>query len=329
MKKIYTILLASFPLIGFSQTIYQADLPAAGDAYLLAADSTYSAPIPPGGTGQSWNYTGLLDVYHDTTIFEAAAGTPYASLFSSSNLASFNASNNSYTYFTSNSTGIYVDGQASSSSTFQPSPSILYIPVPFSMGDSRNSTSRIQQDFVDSSLGTPTNYRIVITFDSHFEADGSGTLDIPSGNFGNVLRIKQTQLIYDSLYVEILGFFTNLSSSVQQSTNYLYVTSGLQNNYLLGIAADSLGTTATSSEYFLSNFSASIPSFSNNNDHHVYPNPAFGSIKHNLLNQNPEIIIYDSNGRKVLNSQFTFGESLNVESLSEGIYFYELLLKNG
>src|SRR4051794_26835310 len=117
MKKIYALVLLSLPLLAHSQIITQADLPSPGTAYILAHDSTYTQPIPAGGTGQNWDYSTLVNTYQDTQIYVAAAGTPYAGAFPTSTMAIPDASDGSYSYLTSSSTGLYLDGTASPTDT--------------------------------------------------------------------------------------------------------------------------------------------------------------------------------------------------------------------
>jgi hypothetical protein len=78
MKKIYTILLIFSPALLSAQTITQADLPDVGDAWTSGIDTLSSGPVPPGGMGQNWNFSGLMTSYMDTTAFMAPASTPYA-----------------------------------------------------------------------------------------------------------------------------------------------------------------------------------------------------------------------------------------------------------
>src|SRR5436190_10473190 len=107
MKKIYFAISILFAFTSVSKaqiTITQADLPVVGLAFTTAHDDNYSAPIPAGGASQTWNYSGLLNTYQDTVVFIAAAGTPFAAQVPSANLATYDPSSGSYSYFTTNST---------------------------------------------------------------------------------------------------------------------------------------------------------------------------------------------------------------------------------
>ena len=91
-------------------TLTQSDLPVAGTAYIVGADSAYNAAITPGGANQSWDYSGLVNSVQDTIGFIAASTSPYASNFPLANLASHNVVDSMWTFFISNPTGFYING---------------------------------------------------------------------------------------------------------------------------------------------------------------------------------------------------------------------------
>lgn len=326
MKKIYTLLFFLVPFLSQSQTITQADLPTAGISWTTGNDSTYSDPIPAGGTGQTWNYAALVNGYKDTLGFQDPAGTPYAAAFPTSNLSGYDAETGGYTYLTSNSTGLYIDGIAGGTVNLQYNPSILYVPVPFSFGDTRTSFGRSQ---IDTSLldttGVLRNYRYISRVESIFEADANGSLTIPSGTYPNVLRIKITTISNDSIFimVPILGYIPLFNFS-SQTIAYRYFTSGLQVNYLLGLEADSLGTTAVSSEYYIERVT-SVPSIQQNRHLITYPNPAVNSLNFKLLDGNYSIIVYDNNSSEVIRTSLLSDKPLNTEMLKPGLYHYQII----
>src|SRR5438046_740317 len=107
MKKIYFALLCLCSFGVRAQTLVQSDLPFSGLAWASGVDTTYSAAIPAGGSGQTWNYSTLQYNYVDTSGFGDAAGTPYANIFPASNLSAYKQSTHEWTYFISSSTGFY------------------------------------------------------------------------------------------------------------------------------------------------------------------------------------------------------------------------------
>ena len=319
MKKIYTILLGALPFLSVAQTITQADLPTAGTAYVTAQDTTFLSAIPAGGTGQTWNFSGLLNQGQDTSGYIAAAGTPYAASFPASNLASYDAVSSNYVYMTNSSSGLYADGIGSASGVTSFNPPWLQMPVPFSFNDTRSNVSRIVQD----TLGV----RIVLRIESSFLADGSGSLTTPAGTY-NVLRVKTTALTYDSVYIDLGGgIYTPFSGSASQTTNFIFVSSGLQANFIMSITGDSLGLQATGASYLIaSNVSVQEPAVKK--QFNAYPNPAFDQVKLSTLDLNGEVFVYDMNGREVKRVKGNVANAIQVDEMKAGTYNYRVIIGN-
>ncbi len=329
MKKIYFTLLLLIPFLGQAQTITTADIPTAGLAWITGNDSTYTQAIPAGGTSQVWDYSTLQNLENDTIGFIAAAGTPYASTFPTSNLAGYDQASGTYSYFTSNSTGLYVDGIANATNVFQYGVSSLYIPVPFSYNDVRNSYSRIQVD--TSYLGTAA--RLIFRTNSTFTADGTGNLTLPSGQFNNVLRIRETATSYDSILTDIGGgIFIPISITASQVTRYTYLMPGNAVALLLGIEADSLGQFATSSSYFTGAFVNGISNLPKVKSVSTFPNPASSTVNIDLaaLSDISLLEIYDNKGNLVLTVTPNSGAITSFSSLNlaNGTYHYSVIGKN-
>ena len=325
MKKIYFILLNLIPAAILAQTITQADLPGAGIAFTTASDTSYTASVPAGGMGQTWNYSALMNHQVDTTGFIASAGTPFAASFPSSNLAAYDASSGTYAYFNSNASGFYVDGVAASGFMLNYIPPDLFVPVPFSFGDTQSNMSRwsIDTSYTDST-GTH-DFRIVQRTEAFFEADGTGSLTTPTSTYNNVLRVKKTQLVYDSLYSIILGFPVGVLGSASQTTDYLFLTTGLTVNYLMTLYADSLGTMAYGGEYLLNSVNLGINQFENKRIA-IFPNPASSSIEFGV-NGPYDVAVFDAFGKEVIHESRDTNR-LNIASLSQGIYYFRLVQGN-
>lgn len=327
MKKIYLLLLLCLPFSIIAQTITQNDLPKDGTSFTLGIDDTYSGPIPTQGPMQVWNFSTLRNVRLDTSAFIDALGTPYASSFPNSNLASLNLSENSYSYFTNNSNGFYINGVGSSNTNLTFDPMLLYIPVPLSMGDVYDNIARSQYDTTIVDSTGPVDLRFVIYYESVYKGDSYGTLTIPSGTYPNVLRFKVTETRYDSLYFGIGGgLYVPFSGSSTLSYHYRFVTTGLEANYLMGIDADELGI-ATSSE-FLVDVNIAVPLVSEKKNVFAYPNPAMNNLNFKNISNITSIVVYDNNGKEVLRSKQIDNNSLNVGMLKNGIYHYEMNLND-
>jgi hypothetical protein len=328
MNKFYLLLIAFATTNIFAQTLDQSDLPFAGLGWTSGVDSNYSAAVSPGGTGQSWDYSGLTYDYVDTSGFGAATGTPYAGTFPGANLAAQDLSTGDWSYFTNTSTGFYINGFVAGGTAFVISPPQMYAPVPFSYGNTQTNISRVVIDTVVSSLTA----RIIINFHADFEADGSGSLITPTATYASTLRIKETLLETDSFLIDYLntGNYTLISAQQTQTTLYRWYTHGGTANYILGITADSLGTTGVQSDYLMqwamlgtNDLSSSIPV-------KVYPDPATEYVTINNGNTAIQSLeIYNLLGEKMI-----FSESFNSNSRTElkldvsrwipGIYTYTI-----
>ena len=334
MKKIYLLALSFFSLSAIAQTIVQSDMPFAGLAWTSGTDTTYSAAIPAGGAGQNWNYSGLQYDYVDTSGFGNSAGTPYATSYPSANLAAHKISTDEWTYFTSASTGFYVNGFVSpGAAPFVLNPPQMYVPVPFSFGDTHTDISRIVIDTTFSTFAA----QIIINFHGDFVADGNGSLTTPTATYPSTLRVKQTMLETDSLMVDYLGNgnYSLLGSQQSQHTYYRWFQHGGTANYILGIDADSLGTTATRSDYVIQWGVLGTNEIALSKDINLYPNPSSDKVTIVTTKNNfEELDVYNQLGSKVFsgNSQDLSAGQLNnrnrmdldVSEWPAGIYFYSV-----
>ena len=328
MKKLYLLLIAFATTYSFAQTLDQSDLPFAGLGWTSGVDTTYSAAVPPGGTGQNWDYSNLQYDYVDTSGFGNATGTPYAASFPSANLAAQDQTTGDWTYFTTSSTGFYVNGFVTGGSTFVISPPQLYVPVPFSYGNSQTNISRVEIDTVVSSF----NARIIINFNAFFEADGTGSLTTPTATYSSTLRVKETILETDSFLIDYLGNgnYTLISAQQYQTTFYRWYTHGATANYILGITADSLGTTATQSDYLMQWAVLGTNDLNTSVLLNVYPDPASTTIQIETGNSSIQSLeIYNLVGERIQysgneNAIMTNEIKLDVSDWVPGIYIYTL-----
>lgn len=294
----------------------------------MGTDSTYSTSMLAGGTGQTWDYTGLINLATDTLGFGDAAGTPYVSSFPNSTLSGHKPWNTDYSYFHGNSNGFYVDGIANPTTVFAYNSPSLYFPIPFSYGSTRLNYAYIQIDTVYLTY----NARVRISLFENFEADGTGTIQLPGNTFNNVLRVKETVLTYDSISVDLFGTgsYMPFSSGASQVVNYLYMAPGHDPVYVLGIQADSLGTTTTSSTYFIASYNgiANTPSVKPMS---VFPNPAAANLNFDLsdLSNASSIRIFNANGKLVRSYDAnTANAPVSVSDLPNGTYHFEVASGN-
>jgi len=328
MKKLYLLLFVFSTTYSFAQTLDQSDLPFAGLGWTSGVDTTYSAAIPAGGIGQNWDYSNLQYDYVDTSGFGNAAGTPYAASFPTANLAAQDQTTGDWSYFTTSATGFYVNGFVTGSSAFVISPPQMYVPVPFSYGNTQSNISRMEIDTVISSF----NAKIIINFNANFEADGSGSLTTPTATYPSTLRVKETMLETDSFLIDYIGNgnYTLISAQAYQTTIYRWYTHGGTANYILGITADSMGTTATQSDYLMQWAVLGTNDLNTSTQLKVYPDPATSYVQIESGNSSIQSLeIFNLVGERIQfngddNSIMKNEIKLDVSDWVPGIYIYTL-----
>jgi len=325
MKKIYLALLLVLPFISKAQpTITMADLPVIGITYIMGTDPAFAGPVPTTGPMQTWDYSNLLYLDYDTTAFIDPSMTPYYIDHFMSNVSSYDPTSDAYAYYTNTTDGFYLDAIQDPYRNTNFFPPQLFVPVPFTFGDTRPTYSTTQFDTaITDTMGT-TIYRFVYRIGSFHKANGYGTLTTPNGTYTDVLAINITDTVYDSVYVDIGGGnFLPLFGSMNQSVSYRFFTTGLTANYIMGMELDSTGTVPISSE-FLVDHPLGIEKVTESKKAIAYPNPASQNINFKYMTENSKIIIYDSGGKEVYRSVNSGLKNINVQTLENGIYHYEL-----
>ena len=334
MNKILPLILFSISFNSFSQTIQQSDMPFAGLVWTSGTDTNYTEPIPPGGSSQSWDFSNLQYSYVDTSGFQVAAGTPYASTFPNATLASHKAGTGDWTYFNSSATGFYINGFTSPTLTAVINPQQMYVPVPFSYGDQHTDISRVVIDTVYLTF----NAQVILNFHADFHADGYGSLTTPTATYQSTLRVKETMLETDSLMLDYLGNgnYTLFGSQQSQKNYFRWFQHGATANYILGIDADSLGNFATRSDYLMQWAVLGTSEIAYENSLVIFPNPANEKLTIDYgPSQITSLVIYNILGEKVINIAqenssnpsvlLSSRMSFDITGWTPGIYFYRAL----
>ncbi|MFM2206758.1 MAG: hypothetical protein RL213_733 [Bacteroidota bacterium] len=305
-------------------TITTSELPVAGTAWITANDTTYLSAILPGGANANWNYSGLQNHGTDTVVFQSAVGTPYAGDFPGANLASYDAASGGWTYFSTNSSGIYLNGAYDP--TFGPvtfNPTSLFCPVPFTYNDTRTNNNGLQIIFNNAG----TNIRITINSQVNFLADGYGSLTTPAGNYNNVLRVRATDLSTNTIEAELIagsGIFIPVSTSQSQTTTFRHYRTGTTNSFLLEVTGDSLGTYATGASYLYSTNVGIDEIAGSRASVQPYPNPAYSTVSFPVpVPQDVTAVeVVSMDGRSVRIPVSVSGQrvSFSTDALSNGIY---------
>jgi hypothetical protein len=332
MKKFYALIFF-LPLISFAQpTIQQTDLPVVNLIFATGIDPNYTAAIPAGGANQTWNFSNLQMADTGGGRFISSIGTPYESVFAPANLAVYDPVKDEWVYFITNSTGFYTKGLDSAGVNAVFNPPWMWVPVPFTFNDNTYHRGRVQIDTtVNINPYGDVPVRYIRTYDDYFTGDGYGTLILPDTTFLNTLRIKDRQVITDTILANF-GFgymippIPGYEPQVHQVHNYRWVRHNGPDVYLLEVQADSLGTTATRAEYQVFSI-ISVPEINVESQLTPYPNPTSNIIQIDF--DKPEtgtIEVYNSIGELVKVQSFNSVNRyiMHANMLAHGLYYFHV-----
>lgn len=292
-------------------TLSSANNPVAGESYYYRVTDTIAQP-GPGGTGQTWNFTGVQVTLNTVIVhYVTPASTPYAASFPGANLASY-VQPGDYNYYTTGSSGFSYKGRGNGSDIASITGSnYLLLSYPLSYGSNITNT-------ISGTTSVATISGTVNIF-----ADGTGTLRLPSITYNNVLRVKVTEDI-------TFSFGPGVDEIVHTESYYWYnstyrgplmrlivsTTSGIASGYSksVGVADFGLGLEDLARP--------SLGALS------VYPSPATSAaqVELEVLKAGAtEFALLDLTGREVQrwNEQLTPGtykRRLEVADLPRGIY---------
>lgn len=190
-------------------------------------------------------------------------------------------------------------------------PPQIILPTPFTFGSTMvNTYSTVIGYYYGPQFGDHyVHYIRTIT------ADAFGTLTTPAGTYSNVLRIKTYETSNDSFIYGNGNFSAYGGTSYDTSLSYMWVQN-YYNNFLMQINMNSTGTAAISASY-LKLFTDTIPDLVS-----IFPNPCKGNftIKPEGLLKTFHCMIYDINGRALLDETINGKTDIGVYNLNEGIY---------
>lgn len=196
--------------------------PVLGETFMNQVAQTGNLPSYAGGANQTWNYSALIDssIAAGVQVLLPSA-TPYAALFTNSNLAIQTSNNANVVYFNSQASQLSIVGiYAADTGQITYTTPRIYLPYPFSY----NSF------YTDSVVGEVASYGVIFRGKDSLNADGYGTLNLPNGKtYTNVLRVQYIEnvtTVKDTTAsiggLPVSGTFTaNL-----RTVSYLYFTPG-------------------------------------------------------------------------------------------------------
>lgn len=340
MKKtttFFTLLTAAF-ISNAQITMTSADFPVAGEYWVSVSDNSTSHTITAGNaSAQAWDLSAGF-VANDTGAFTfinpSTLPAPYNGQYATADLATYSALDSLAQYFEIANDGFYIDGIYTESNML-PFPvnkidfisNSLVMPVPFTYGNSRNNTSKMQFIIPQGII----TIKFVSTTNESLLCDAFGTIKLPNNATHTVIRIKRTEMSYDSTYVNY-GLGYQLQDSGGDTTlNYQFWKNGSQ---CLVAELNSTYANPTHSDDF-QYYDNTIPYSVNKNLKSVvnvvlYPNPSVNNqaVKINILNgQANAVKVYDINGKIVVDEALNNVNQLMIstQNMNSGLYMYQII----
>lgn len=320
MKKIYNLILLVLPLIATSQiTLTSDDAPEIGDTYFIMNDTlATNVTVSEGSSSsQTFDYSDVAFHVYSSRAYVTSVGTAYASDFPSSTIAIDYST--SIEYFYANSTGFFMDGFKSPSMEGDYVGDWLGMPLnDFTYG---SSVSNNPSSYTDIS-----SFRFKFAYERTFEGDAFGILKTPSGDYSDVLRIKEVRITNDTTFMILLGDTSVYSAVTSTKHVYTFYEKGTGRS-LATIVTDASDVASSFSWTDESLYVATSLNDLRANEMSVYPNPLlFGEILNfNLADlTNATIEIYNTLGQKVYSqTATTSNHAINID-LNAGMYFYQI-----
>ena len=338
MKK--TLLFASLLSINFAvnaQTITESNIASVGDSIIMAIDNSPSISIGTNTTGNTWNFSSLLNNSTDTTVFISPATAPGGSNFPASNLSFLQDVNNpavtgkANTFLTKSSTSLQLDGISDGTIYGKHQDPETVITFPSSFGTSFTDAALIIATVTGAQVGQPVadsvKIKSITNITSTFNA--SGTLTTPYGIFPAIRQYTIRETI-DTIWAKGLltgGNYIVGSTSKDTTYSHQYYSDNANTKFpivtynvtkagvLTGDAswmlAYSSGNTTGANELEVKSIS-------------IYPNPVQNTLTINNQDVINSISIMDVTGKVVYKTEKQNIKTLNVDFLNKGIYILSI-----
>ena len=189
MKTSFTFLLcllfATVGLLAQPTLTREANFAQADDQFERVSSVTLITDAGPTGANVTWNFSNLQPATTFLSgVFQDAAGTPNAANFPTANLAEVFSTTDIF-YYNTSTEKVELAGFTSGGTVISYTNPQTLMEYPFTYGDS----------FTDNAERVYAAYTGTIT--TVVEADGYGTLVLPSGVFPNILRVKSIISVTD------------------------------------------------------------------------------------------------------------------------------------
>jgi hypothetical protein len=195
MKR-YILFLALLPFWSQAQTIQGSAFPAIGSVYKLTLTDTAGIQAGNSGTGITWEFASLVNSgFTQVDSFLLPAATPYGSTFPSADITDHEVSpsTNYYVYYHNDGSEFQRIGNVQPDVVIYSDPANEF-PYPLSYGVSVNDT------YYASYNQTTTNTLVHMRGVASENADGTGTIVLPTGTYSNVLRVTGSRIEHDTIF---------------------------------------------------------------------------------------------------------------------------------
>lgn len=343
MKKLLPIILPFFSLAVTAQSpisILSTDMAQIGDVINRKADTMTVLTGPgPAGPNQTWVMTNLSSSVNDEiTSVVTVASTPYASSFSTSNVAMTN-DNVSYIYMNRSNSTLTTQGGAGDllllgsiiTAPLSPDLTLHNFPRNYNNNFSDNYATDITiAGSIISPLVSQIRYkRIGVVKDT---TDGWGTITTPVGTY-NTLRVKRVDFSTDSIWIKPVFPPTWSLYSNKKDTSYSYTWLAKETKLAVAeLGYDSLDQPKTFKWSLIPPLSVSIDENVSSLKSEVYPIPASDYINlrfgNDLIEDEYFFTVYDALGKILMTEEIHGSASIvcnfSIEGLCPGFYNWEL-----
>lgn len=337
MKKILFLFLILIFTSGLNAqiTFTNNELAPEGTTFLISSDTVPGPNITIGAPGPDklWDFSSAVEHEVDTFKFELPDWTPYPDVFPDANFAIEAVGDSNFVFLIRNDDEFSAIGVVGNFQDFgllsaPIEPKEIIYDFPMQYGKTWDETFSIETTVESTTTGIDS-LRIKMDTEKNTFVDAWGTMDLPLGSFATI-RVKELRVVCDSNWAKIFGSWVLVSSGVDESTTYYWLTDD-----------PTIGYTLVSLDYDTDNQTVDELNFINATPvgiekktqlvTKVFPNPTSGKVYFSFENVFAgEINIYDLQGQIIsqlqLNSQFI---ELDISAFNAGVYIYQIFDENG
>ena len=333
MKKIllFTSIL-SFSTAMNAQTINSTNIVDYGDTIFSATDNSASISLGTAGTGNTWNFSGLLTNSIDTIAFYHpfhVAGNAATTAFPYSTHAIKEDTN--YVFLQRDANSLQLLGLSTGTIHVPSQDPETVITFPSTYGTAYLDTARTTTTVSGAAVGQPLadSVKVIsITFvESDFDA--SGTLTTPYGIFSSIRQNLRRQTKTDTYAKGALtgGTYTLITSELDTAYSHQYWSDAATAKFAL-VTYDIDASGALTGDV---SWIRGMTELNNTGEKElerksisIFPNPVQNTLTIDNQDAINAITIMDITGKVVFRSENRNDKTLNVDFLNKGIYIMSI-----